>query len=166
MKHPRSVFGLLKKMKSTDAFTFPDGSQLLGKDVMEEPIKGRKIVILGDTCNSSLIEPIAMDATILVHEATNAWDSSDRKKFPTYSHMEHDTFAHGHSTPQMAAKFAAKIRAKRLILTHFSPRYAGDDSESSMYIMWQLEDMAKLGSNHFWGRNDVIAAWDQMSISP
>ena len=70
---------------------------------------------------------------------------------------------HGHSTPQMAGRFARKINAKRLALTHFSPRYTGDDSEASMRTMWAIEDMAKDASG-LTGDNDVIAAWDLMNI--
>lgn len=60
--------------------------------------------------------------------------------------------------------FAKKIRAKKLIMTHFSPRYKGDDSEFSMSIMWRIEDMAREASG-LNGRNDVIAAWDLMTLA-
>ena len=36
--------------------------------------------------------------------------------------VERDTYQHGHSTPEMAGRFAAKVRAERLVLTHFSAR--------------------------------------------
>jgi ribonuclease Z len=145
-------------------YTFPDGSILTAEDVVEPVIEGRKVVIMGDTCNSDMIANIAQNASVIVHESTNAWDNGDKSKFGNYHNMEYDTFSHGHSTPQMAGRFARKVGAKKLILTHFSPRYRGDASDSSMRIMWQLEDMAKVGSDFFWGHNDVIAAWDQMSV--
>ena len=63
----------------------------------------------------------------------------------------------------MAGKFARRIQAKRLALTHFSPRYKGDDTDYSMRTMWALEDMARETSG-LYGDNDVIAAWDFMNI--
>ena len=45
------------------------------------------MVILGDTCNSSAMIPIANDADVLVHEATN--ENSHEKKCKE----------NGHSTP-------------------------------------------------------------------
>ena len=88
-----------------------------------------------------------------------SWQDSGRH--PTEAHLERDTFIHGHSTPQMAGKFSKAIRARKLVLTHFSPRYRGDDSDYSMKTMWRFEHMARKASG-LWGRNDVIAAWDQV----
>ena len=70
---------------------------------------------------------------------------------------------HGHSTPQMAGRFCKKVKAKKLILTHFSPRYRGDESEYNMRIMWRMEHMSRRVTG-LWGKNAVIAAWDQMCI--
>lgn len=111
-----------------------------------------------------MIAEVASNATVLIHEATNAYDSDAKKKFNSYHRHEYDTISHGHSTPQMAAAFAKKINAKRLILTHFSSRYSGDDSEWSCERMWIIEDMARVSADSFWGENDVIAAWDHMSF--
>lgn len=106
-----------------------------------------------------------MGADLLIHEATNAFfPEATIPRFKTYWQLEKDSIIHGHSTPQMAGKFASAIRAKRLILNHFSPRYLGDNSESSMRTMWRFEDMARQTSGLL-RPNDVVAAWDYLSIS-
>jgi ribonuclease Z len=80
------------------------------EDVLEAPLRPRKIVILGDTCDPSSIAHLAMGADVLIHEATN----SDEERAQAMLHM--------HSTAGMAGEFARRIRAKNLIITHFSPR--------------------------------------------
>lgn len=78
--------------------------------VIGEPRRARKIVILGDTCDPSALTDHAMDADVLVHEAT-------------CSNEDHAVaLSRGHSTAGMAGAFARKINAKHLILNHFSPR--------------------------------------------
>lgn len=63
----------------------------------------------------------------------------------------------------MAGRFAKRINAKKLILTHFSPRYRGDEAEYNMKIMWRMEHMSRKVTD-LWGKNAVIAAWDQMCL--
>ena len=46
---------------------------LSSSEIVETAKRGRKIVILGDTSDSTSIEQIAMDADLLVHESTNAF---------------------------------------------------------------------------------------------
>ncbi|SCM19512.1 metallo-hydrolase/oxidoreductase, putative [Plasmodium chabaudi adami] len=48
----------------------------------------------------------------------------------------------GHSTSHMAGSFAKKIQAKKLILTHFSQRYTGDNKLKNMIIMKKIENEA------------------------
>jgi ribonuclease Z len=79
--------------------------------IISTPLRGRKIVILGDTCDPSGIAEIAKDSCVLVHECT----------LPSaYGDM---AFQRGHSTGTMAAKFAQSISSRTLVLTHFSPRF-------------------------------------------
>ena len=77
-------------------------------DVCSDPVKGRKLAILGDTCDSSAIENLAAGADLLVHEAT--MDDAEYRK----------AIGVGHSTPAMAGAFARRIGAKAMVLTHFS----------------------------------------------
>jgi len=65
----------------------------------------------------------------------------------------------------MAGAFAALIKARKLLLTHFSTRFKGDDSLESMQIMWCIEDMArKEAGKNLQGPNDIIAVWDLLTI--
>ncbi|ETK78537.1 hypothetical protein F441_15733 [Phytophthora nicotianae CJ01A1] len=72
---------------------------------------GKKLVYSGDTkpCNELVLA--GMDAELLVHEAT--FDDS----------MEEDAKMKKHSTVGQALDIARRMRARQVILTHFSQRY-------------------------------------------
>jgi ribonuclease Z len=72
---------------------------------------GRKLVVLGDTCNSSAIAPLALGCDMLSHEATFCTGMEDKAAVAQ------------HSTTQQAGAFAAAVRARALVLTHFSARW-------------------------------------------
>lgn len=168
------AMGALKELKCDDISTFPSETKVEGSDIVDLPRKGRKIVLMGDTCCGDYIRSISMDADVVVHEATTTYvpfmvTPSEQQQFLRRKDspamvVQKDTIAHGHSTPAIAAKFAQDVRAKKLILTHFSSRYTGDAGEVSMNVMWQIEDQARKAC-HLKGENDVVAAWDHMSIN-
>ncbi|KNZ74806.1 Zinc phosphodiesterase ELAC protein 1 [Termitomyces sp. J132] len=123
----------------------------VGYVVTEAPVpgpsrrKGRKVVILGDTFDPSPIIPLAMDADLLVHEATNAHlpgVDPATKDTDTYESVEARARSRGHSTPQMAGAFAKRVNAKRLILNHFSARYSGAESQEAVDIMNAIGNLA------------------------
>lgn len=101
---------IFSEIAANPSVKLPDGRTIISSKYMTKPRKGRKIVILGDTCDPRGIAELAMDADVLVHEAT----CSDSEKTVALEHY--------HSTAGMAGAFARSIRAKNLILTHFSPR--------------------------------------------
>jgi len=100
-----------------------------------------------------------MDADVVIHEATNSYLSGLDKETNLRA-VTRDTIVHGHSTPYMAGEFAKRVRAKRLVLNHFSARYRGDQSVDSLSIMMRIEGQAIKASGLT--TSDVAAAWDYM----
>ena len=104
------------------------GLEVKPSDVVGPSQKGRKLVILGDTSETSEIQHFSLDADVVVHEAT--MEDSLREKAIEF----------GHSTSSMAAEFAVKVKCRKLCLTHLSPRYkplsdtTANDVESAKII--------------------------------
>lgn len=152
---------VMARLQAGESVLLPDGTTLAGP----EHRAGRKIVILGDTYDPSPIADMAMDADFLIHEATNAHlpgIDSATKLTDTYESVEEKTKSRGHSTPQMAGAFAKRIRAKQLVLNHFSARYPGNDDvdEQAKTIMNAIGQLAQ----QEYGSTKVICARDLMSI--
>mgnify|MGYP001794503926 CR=1 FL=1 len=80
---------LYAKVKRGENIVAPDGSIISSKEVVGMPRPGRKLVILGDTHNSSRIKRVACNADVIVHEAT------------LEDEMEEKAVEQGHSTPSM-----------------------------------------------------------------
>ncbi|KAH7624848.1 hypothetical protein Ndes2526B_g00215 [Nannochloris sp. 'desiccata'] len=83
---------------------------------------GRKMVLLGDTCDSSAILDLARGCDILSHEATFQKGMEEKAAIAT------------HSTSEQAGAFAKKVRAKNLVLTHFSGRYEQSDKYQKVWV--------------------------------
>ena len=158
---PMKAMAVIKNLPVGSAFTFPDGTVLTQEEAVEPPRKGRKVVICGDTASSRALEGLSMDADVLVHEATNSYLAGIDKD-TDLAGVTRDAVIHGHSTPYIAGDFAKKIRAKKLLLNHFSARYKGDQSIDSLSIMYRIEGQAQKAS----GLNEtqVAATWDMMIV--
>lgn len=132
----------LRPLLNGSPITLPDGRLVHPDDVLEPPRRPRKLVILGDTCDPRSLLPWAMDADVLVHEAT-------------YTNEEkHLAIQYMHSTAGMAGLFARQIRAKQLILTHFSPRnFGADDHMECLHLNSIVEEARKA-----FGRDNVYPA--------
>ncbi|MCO6545586.1 MAG: ribonuclease Z [Gilliamella sp.] len=98
-------------LKNGKTITLDDGRIINGTDYLGQIKKGRKLAILGDTipCQTSI--DLANGVDLLVHEATQEHALVDK------------AIERGHSTTIHAAMIAQKANAKRLIMTHISPRY-------------------------------------------
>lgn len=102
------ILGLLKKGKTV---TLPDGRTLSGNDYLSVKQDDSIIAIFGDTKPTEGELILAQNADIIVHEATVEASLSDWA-----ISLEHSTTVH-------TATMAQKAGAKKLILTHISPRY-------------------------------------------
>ncbi|RHZ27510.1 hypothetical protein DYB31_007048 [Aphanomyces astaci] len=117
--NPLSV---LSRLQHGHAVELADGI-LAPDDVVTERRLGRRLAILGDTCDSRAV------ARLAVHECTNAFvESLDGGGHTSSEQVEAATYVHGHSTPRTAGRFAQAIQCRHLILTHFSRRYKDDGS--------------------------------------
>lgn len=106
---PGPLYGRLKR---GDVVALPDGRVIHGAELCGPPQSGRKVVYCTDTIYCDQAVALAQDADVLIHEATFAHQDAEL----AYQRL--------HSTSTMAAQVALGAQVQRLIMTHFSPRYA------------------------------------------
>jgi ribonuclease Z len=167
LKRTGTPMSVMRRLQQGEAVELSDGTILRGPP--KRP--GRKIAILGDTYDPSPIAELAMHADLLIHEATNAHlpgIDPETKASDTYSIVEERSKSRGHSTPQMAALFAARVNARKLVLNHFSSRYAGDYDPVTQHgdqrpaAKETMEAIRALAQLHFKG--PVVCARDFMTF--
>lgn len=103
---------LWSKLQHGEEITLPSGKIVKPEEVLGSLRRGRKIVYSGDTKPFGGFARFAAGADLVIHEAT--LDDALAEK----------AAEDGHSTPSQAAEAAAKAKAKKLVLTHISARYA------------------------------------------
>lgn len=104
------------KLKRGETVTLEDGRVINGSELCGPIEIGRKIAYCTDTVYCDGAMQLAIDADVLIHEATFAHQDSDM------------AFQRLHSTTTMAAQTAYGAGVHKLIMTHFSPRYAPGNS--------------------------------------
>ena len=102
---------LYGKLKRGERVTLPDGRVFEGADFLGPDLKGRSVVYCTDTTYCRSAVELARDADLLIHEATFAEADEGLAIRST------------HSTAAMAGRVAKESGARRLVLTHLSPRY-------------------------------------------
>nr|CAD7416365.1 unnamed protein product [Timema poppensis] len=148
-----ALYGKLKKgetvtLECGTIVSFTKPSQVLGPTKL-----GRKASILGDTRDPWSMAHLVKDSDVLLHEATMQNSLHDK------------AIEFGHSTPAMAAKFADRVGAKRLVLFHYSQRYKpvskeAVESETTEILLKEAKDALPPTS-----ACEVIAAEDLMELS-
>jgi ribonuclease Z len=106
---PGPLYGRLQRGETV---VLDDGSQVEPEGIVGESRTGRRLVFSGDTRPCDAILAAALDADVLVHEATFLDEDLERAR---------ET---GHSTAREAAELARDADVRLLALTHLSTRYA------------------------------------------
>jgi ribonuclease Z len=117
---------LYKKIKAGEDIVLEDGTRLHSSQFRGEDIKGRIVTILGDTRLCDNAYTLALQADLLIHEATFAKDEEQ---------LAHDYF---HSTTRQAAMVAKEAGVKQLCLTHISSRY---DKKASQLLVEEAREV-------------------------
>lgn len=102
---------LLGRLKAGEAVSLPSGRVVRPEEVCAPARRGRRIAYCSDTRPCAAAVALAAGADLLIHEATFA---AERAR---------DAQEKSHSTTVEAAAVARAAGARRLVLTHLSPRY-------------------------------------------
>ena len=102
-------------LQDGEPVTLADGATVSPDQVLGEPRTGRKVVIAGDTRPARSVLEMAIEADLLVHEATFSTEEKQRAE---------ET---GHSSAVDAAELARLAGVRMLALTHLSNRYFGPE---------------------------------------
>ncbi|GAA5921129.1 hypothetical protein JCM1841_002430 [Sporobolomyces salmonicolor] len=130
-----------------------------------EHSSGWKAVFSGDTMPCEALVVAGQDASLLVHEATIEDDMPEVAR------------AKGHSTFAQAIDIATRMRARHLLLTHFSARYpklpplssaaSSDGAGAHHPVIATAFDLITLRLDEFWKMEryrdamDALLSWDE-----
>lgn len=103
---------LLGHLKRGEDVTLDDGTVVAAEGLTLPPGRGRVFAYVTDTVSCAGGVELAREADLVVHEAT--YTKEDAERLPPRLH----------STAEGAASVAREAGARRLYITHFSPRYA------------------------------------------
>lgn len=105
---PGPIYAKLKSGESV----YWQGKLITPELVLGEIKRGRKVVYTGDTRPCEKTVEIAMNADLLIHDASF---SEEKKGWAVET---------GHSTAKEAAEIAKRASVRKLVLTHLSARYS------------------------------------------
>jgi len=103
------------RLQRGETVELADGVRVAPDAVLGQPRAGRKVVVTGDTRPARSVLEAALEADLLVHEATFSMEEAERAN---------ET---GHSTAKDAAELGRVAGVRMLALTHLSNRYFGPE---------------------------------------
>jgi ribonuclease Z len=101
----------LKLLKAGESLRLPDGRVIKPEEVIGPPIRGRKVVYVGDTSPTEELIEFSKGADLLIFDSTFAEELSGKAR------------ENSHSTCVQAAEVARRAGVRKLVLFHISPRY-------------------------------------------
>ena len=105
---PGPIYG---RLKQGEKVVLENRRVLDGRDFVGPPIRGRHVVILGDTRRCPSTVELSKEANLLVHEATLG------------AELAENAYDYFHSSTVDAAQTAKEAGVQKLVLTHISSRY-------------------------------------------
>ena len=121
---PGPIYSELQQGKKVQ---LADGRSFDGKEFCGPPRKGESFVYCTDTVFSEAAVSLSKNADLLVHEST----FSQEDESMAYEKL--------HSTTIMAAKTALLSNTKKLIITHFSPRYTNKNAVTPIDLLKEAQ---------------------------
>ena len=121
---PGPIYSELQQGKKVELV---DGRTFDGKEFCGPPRKGESFVYCTDTVFSEAAVSLSKNADLLVHEST----FSQEDESMAYEKL--------HSTTIMAAKTALLSNTKKLIITHFSPRYTNKNAVTPIDLLKEAQ---------------------------
>ena len=110
---------LWKQLHYGEPVVLPDGRVVRPEEVVTVTTRGYlKLTYTGDTAPCEEVVELAQESDVLIHEATFSADEKPE-----------DVWPQGHSRTVDAAEIALRARVRKLILTHISSRYAGQEDK-------------------------------------
>jgi ribonuclease Z len=104
------------RLQSGHTVSLEGDEQIRPQDVLGPPRPGLKIVYAVDSRPCSETVRAAFEADLLIHDGMFLSEDSNKAQ------------ARGHSTVNEAAQVASTAKVRRLVLTHLSPRYRGEEN--------------------------------------
>lgn len=110
---------LIGRLQRGETVALADGRMVAPGDILGPPPPPRRILVCGDTDDADALIPHAQGVDLVVREATYA------------AEREAQARQWGHSTAQMTGAFAARLSARRLVITHLGGRHSDGSGPES-----------------------------------
>jgi len=103
---------MYRRLQLGEDVQLDDGRLIRSHEVVDPPRPGKAVAYCTDTRPFAGTVELARGVDLIIHEATYLDD------------MAYEARDYGHSTAAQAAQIAGEAKAQRLLITHFSTRYA------------------------------------------